>query len=213
MICFRCFFTCALDWKNVFREIFFVYHDCISIVGMYLKITNEHSNIYCTYICLHLMCICVSSSGSYHAQSSPSSIIFVANRILRMLSQNQTSKDATFAHKASQRMFVGRNLETFNMKFCCNNFTIMMNVRMQTQPQGMKSISILHNITYQIDFKLHAYKISDITSGNNIPSFINNHLKSFVPHSSKKYLHRHCVVTDMFLQLNFNNIWSFNRDP
>ena len=122
-------------------EKYVVYHDCISIVGMYPKITNEHSKIYCTYICLQLICICVSSSGSYHAQPSPSNILFVANHILRMLSQNQTPKNATFAHKTSRRMFVGRNLETFNMKFCCNNFTIMMNVRMQTQPQGMKSIS------------------------------------------------------------------------
>ena len=113
-------------------------------------------------ICLQLICICVSSSGSYHAQPLPSNILFVANHILRMLSQNQMPKDATFAHKTSQRMFVSRNLETFNMKFCCNNFTIMMNVRMQTQPQDMKSISILYNMTYQINFKLHLYKISQV---------------------------------------------------
>lgn len=112
--------------ENMCLEKYIVYHDCISIVRMYLEITNEHSKTYCTYICLQLIGICVSSSGSYHPQPSPSNILFAANHILRMLSQNQTPKDATFAHKTSQRMFVARNLTTFNMKFCCNNFTIMM---------------------------------------------------------------------------------------
>ena len=104
----------------MFREIYILiyiyictlYHDYISIVSMYFHIINEHLNIYCTYICLQIICIYVSSSGSFYAQPWPINL-FLGNHMICMPSQNQTPKDAIFAHKTSQRMFLGRNLETF----------------------------------------------------------------------------------------------------